>query len=113
MCNIQRLGFAAGKRLALVALGTQAFEDQLNRCVALLHRRFASVKNDHGPAVARTQRKRLYYGTLVRRGLIVKHLSLVPTFAGGSRCDQFERALGLGFVSCPTGSDRGPGIGCL
>ena len=113
MRSIQRLRFTAGKRLTLVALRTQAFEDQPNRCAALLHRRFASVQNDGGPLAAGTQRKSLYDCTLVRRSLVLKRLPLVPALASRSRCDQLKRPLGLGFVGRPAGSDRGTGVGCL
>src|SRR2546430_5328768 len=113
MCRVQGLSFPPGKGLALVALWTQTVENQPNRCATLLHRRFTSVQNDRGPPAAGTQRNSLYDGTLVRRGLIVKHLSLVPALARGSRCDQLKRPLGLWFVSCPAGSDRGTSVSCL
>src|ERR1700687_5122976 len=113
MCSIQRLRLTAGKRLALVALRTQAFEDQPNRCAALLHCRFASVQNDHGPRAAGTQRKSLYDSTLVRRGLVVKRLPIVPALARRARGDQFKWPLGFGFVGGAAASDRGTGIDCL
>src|ERR1700733_1463235 len=111
MGGIERLRLAAGKRLALVSLRTQALEDQRNRSAALFKRRLAGVDNENSPRTAGTRRNCLHERAFVRRGFVVKPLPSFPAVPSRTWRDQPERSLTPRFIRSPSGRDCGRSIG--
>src|SRR5262249_19121397 len=111
--GIERLGLATGERFAVIALGTQALESEVDRRTALLKGRLSAVGDDHRPRLAGAQGNGEHNHALVGRGFVVKNLPLVPAFTRGARRGELEWTLEVRFVGRPGCGHRGRGIGSL